>query len=71
MSFCGILPWACGLIGPQATLPAETAPNGVVRTMTKSVGRQGLEPWTQGLKARGFDRGDLETAFDCRASTCG
>jgi hypothetical protein len=35
------------------------------------VGRQGLEPWTQGLKARGFDRGDLETIFDSRASTCG
>jgi site-specific DNA recombinase len=51
--------------------PAETAPKGVVRTMTTSVGRQGLEPWTQGLKARGFDRGDLETAFVCRASTCG
>jgi hypothetical protein len=33
------------------------------------VGRQGLEPWTQGLKVHGFDRGDLETAFGFRAST--
>ncbi|WP_245959610.1 recombinase family protein [Prauserella flavalba] len=30
--------------GAAPALPAETAPNGVVRTMTKSVGRQGLEP---------------------------
>ncbi|GAB3357391.1 hypothetical protein GCM10027360_17530 [Amycolatopsis echigonensis] len=35
------------------------------------MGRLGLEPRTYGLKARGFDRGDLETGFDCRASTCG
>lgn len=28
------------------TQPAQTAPNGVVRTMTKSVGRVGLEPTT-------------------------
>ena len=33
-------------------LPAETAPKGMVRTMTKSVGRLGLEPRTYGLKVR-------------------
>ena len=32
--------------GAAPALPAETAPNGVVRTMTKSVGRPGLEPGT-------------------------
>jgi site-specific DNA recombinase len=51
-------------------LPAETAPNGVVRTMTKSVGRQGLEPWTQGLNARLSHRGDLERVAVCKPSTC-
>lgn len=30
-------------------LPAETAPKGVVRTMTRSVGRAGLEPAAKGL----------------------
>jgi site-specific DNA recombinase len=30
-------------------LPAETAPKGVVRTMTTSVGRAGLEPAAKGL----------------------
>ncbi|GAA5115350.1 recombinase family protein [Haloechinothrix salitolerans] len=35
--------------GAAPALPAETAPNGVVRTMTKSVGRAGLEPAAKGL----------------------
>jgi site-specific DNA recombinase len=34
----------------EAALPAETAPKGVVRAMTKSVGRPGLEPGTYRLK---------------------
>ncbi|GAA3561644.1 hypothetical protein GCM10022222_51790 [Amycolatopsis ultiminotia] len=52
-------------------LPVKTALKGMVRTMTTSVGRQGREPWTRGLKASRFDRGDLETDFDYKDSTCG
>jgi site-specific DNA recombinase len=35
--------------GGAPALPAETAPKGVVRTMTTSVGRAGLEPAAKGL----------------------
>jgi site-specific DNA recombinase len=38
--------------GAATALPAETTPTGMVRTMTKSVGRLGLEPRTYGLKVR-------------------